>query len=100
MSDKEDLFPDAHSDSPRLAWLKRHDLMTVEQPLPRREIGPRNSMPWCCHNASKTVCMFGEDEVDATMLYAKVMGIVHYLLDSYEQRHGAADAQAGEDWSE
>ncbi len=85
MNDKKEVQEDAFAGmvalSPRLRWLEQHGLTTIDQPLPRREIGPRNSMPWCCHNKAKTVCMFGEDEVDATMLYAQVMGLKHWMLE-------------------
>ena len=95
MTAPEDLFPEAHSLSPRLAWLAQHGLTTIEQPLPRSTIGPRNSMPWVCQNKSKTVAIFGEDETDATLAYAKVMGIRHYML---EQPMTEGVKQVREEW--
>lgn len=78
---QEDCFADLVVLSPRLAWLKQHGLETVEQQLPRLGIGPRSTLPWVCHNLTKTVAVFGEDELDATIRMAELLGVKHWTLE-------------------
>lgn len=81
MTDQPDLFPEARSLSPRLQWLAAHGLETVEQQLPRLGIGPRSTLPWVCHNLTKTIAVFGGDEMDATIRMAELLGVRHYTLE-------------------
>jgi len=96
-ADQPDLFPEAFSKSPRLAWLERHKLLTVQQQLPRLGIGPRNTMPWVCSNYTNTVAAFGEDELEATKRMAETMCIKHWEMEAYEAAI-SEQPKAEEEW--
>lgn len=93
-----DLFEEVRSLSPRLSWLERHKLLTVQQQLPRLGIGPRSTMPWVCSNYLNTVHAFGEDELDATKRMAETMCIKHWETEAYEEAIKAQVIATEEEW--
>lgn len=76
-----DLFPEARSLSPKLAWLQKHNLHTRLDTLPRSYIGPCDRQPWICGNAGDTVCTFGDSEEEAILEYCEQIGLKHYSLE-------------------
>lgn len=74
----DSLFPpsDMAMDSPRLKWLKQHDLVTKQQGYAYTA----HPLSWCCSNRAMTMCGWGESELDATIDYCNRYKIEHWTL--------------------
>lgn len=74
----DSLFPpsDMAMDSPRLAWLKQHDLITTQQGYPFTE----HPLSWMCSNRAMTICGYGATEADAILDYCARHKIKHWTL--------------------
>lgn len=74
-----DLVDIPESLSPRMQSLRTNRCQTRLESLPRGRIGPFDTKPWSCCNYGQTVCGFGDDEIEATMAYARIIGVEHWL---------------------
>lgn len=70
----DDLFPEAHSLSPCLAWLKKHGLYTCEKKQ-------KHEYQWICASKIKPIMVDGVDENDAIMNYCADQKIKHWTLE-------------------
>ena len=67
-----DLFPESETESlsPKLAWLKKHRLMTKEV-----------AGLWLCQNAGQTYSTCAETEAEAILGYCEKYSLKHWTLE-------------------
>jgi len=72
----DELFPPSsvESLSPRLQWLKKHDLITKRQGYDFTA----HPLSWCCSNRAMTMCGWGETEEDSMWDYSRRYKVRHF----------------------
>lgn len=75
----DELFTPAEVEklSPRLQWLKQHDLVTAQQGYAHTA----HPLSWMCSNRAHTMCGYGETELDATIDYSNRYKIQHWTIE-------------------
>lgn len=75
-----DLFPSAVSESPRAAWMRRHDLIVREYAHPHSlNAGNR----WLCANAAMTRYCSADTQDAAEQRYCELFSITWWKLESW-----------------
>lgn len=69
------------SDSPKIRWLKKHNLTIAKDILPRSDLGPFNIKPFRCSNPARTVNFYGKTEEEAIWAACEGLGIKHWLVE-------------------
>lgn len=73
---------DEESFSPRLEWLRKHDLITRQ--LTHPYAGPQDQ-PWICCRPSMTVVVHGATEDECVWAWCRGFGVEHYSAESWER---------------
>jgi len=77
-----DLFPSTSADSPRLAWLKRHDLIVREYQHPH---SLNDSHRFICANRAMTRWQTGDTEDEAEQAYCERYGVAWWKLAAWNE---------------
>lgn len=80
-----DLFPSAAGESPRLSWLRAHDLRVIEYRHPHSLNGNRR---WVCCNRAQTRYVTADTEDAAEQRYCELFGLTWWKLADW---NGAMD---------
>lgn len=83
-----DLFPSAVSESPRLAWLRRHGLIVREYQHPHSLNG---SQRWLCANRAMTRYCVADTEDAVEQRYCELFGIAWWKLAVWNEAMAARE---------